>query len=173
MKDKKVENYVAIYEYYLAKYQFIQSKYPGATVHATYAPVTFSSKRVNPKYTKFTISKGDNTLYIEPFLEEKFIFNGKEEMIRVYCQPRRNRLAHIVYDTEIQTKFGWTNKVRKSDKGIITFTPFKDNLSDRNLNDDCWNECRAAIMKYIKDNPNCTLETKNLDHSLKKLMIFN
>lgn len=172
-KDKTVESFVSEYEYWLAKYKFIQDRYPGAIVHPTYYPVTFSHKAVNPKYNKFSIGKGYNTLFIEPYLEEEFEYKGQKEKLRIYCKPRRNRLAHIVYPVvEEKTKFGVKHKVR-ADKGIITFSKFKTNLAARNMNEQCWNECRAAIMKYIQDRPGYKLDDKHLDPSLKKLLVFN
>lgn len=169
MKEKSVEKFVAEYEYYLAKYKFIQEKFPGANVHATYYPVTFSSKLVNPQYTGFNISTGYNTLFIEPYMDVEFEHAGKKENLRVFTSPRRNRLAHIVHPKDPK------NPKQKDWKGkrIIKFTRFKVNMENRNMNDNCWNECRAAIMKFIKDYPGLTLDTKHLDPSLKKLMIFN
>jgi hypothetical protein len=169
MKEKNIDKIVADQEYWLAKYKFIQSKYPGCNVHNSHRPVTFSSKLVNPKYTNFNISKGYNTLFIEPYLDEEFEYKEVKEMLRVFTFPRRNRLAHIVYPKRADDpkRKDWNGK------RTIKFTKFKINLDTRNMGDNCWNECRAAIMKFIKDNSNVTLDTKNLDPSLKKLMIFN
>lgn len=169
MRDKNIDTYVKDYEYWLAKYKFIQSKYPGCNVHAAFYPVTFSSKLVNPKYTKFKIAEGYSTLFIEPYLEEEFEHNGKKEKIQVYCMPRRNRLAHIVYPKST------TNPKEKDYKAkqVIRFTKFKDNLAARNISDDCWNECRVAIMNFIKKYPTCTLDNKHMDKSIKKLLAFN
>ena len=169
MREKNIDKIVSDYEYWLAKYKFIQEKYPGCNVHQFYHPITFSSKLVNPKYTKFNISKGYNTLFIEPYLEEEFEYNGNKEIIQVFSSPRRNRLAHI---TLPKSK---SNPKRKDwgAKRTIIFTKFKSNLGNRNMSDDCWNECRAAIMNFIKDNPNTILDSKHLDPSLKRLLIFN
>jgi len=169
MREKNIDKIVSNYEYWLAKYKFIQEKYPGCNVHQTYSPITFSSKLANPKYTSFSISTGYNTLFIEPYLDEEFEYDGKKELIRVFSSPRRNRLAHIVYAKRADDpkRKDWNAKK------TIKFTKFKANLENRNMSDDCWNECRAAIMKFIKDNPNTNLDTKHLDPSLKKLMIFS
>lgn len=137
-------------------------------MHDFYSPVTFSSPLVNPQYTNFHISTGYNTLFIEPYLEMSFTHNDKEEKIKVFCSPRRNRLAHIVYPKDPLTK----NRNYRGDP-IIKFTKFKFNMGNRKLNDKCWNDCRAAIMKYITDHPKMKLDAKHLDPSLKKLMAFS
>ena len=166
---KNIEKVIDEYEYYLSKLKFIQGKFPGAHVHNTFYPITFSSKLANPQYTNFNISTGYNTLFIEPYLDLEFEYVGKKEDLRVFTSPRRNRLAHIVYPKNPR------NPKRKnySGKKTIKFTKFKINLGNRNMSDTCWNECRAAIMNFIKDNSGCNLDTKYLDPSLKKLLIFN
>lgn len=169
MRENNIDKIVEDYEYWLARYKFIQAKYPGCNVHQAYYPVTFSSKLVNPKYTGFNISTGYNTLFIEPYIDEEFEYKGMKEMLRVFTSPRRNRLAHII----IPKRKDDPKKKDWNGKRIIKFTKFKLNLENRNMSDECWNECRVAIMNFIKDNPGHTLDTKYLDPSLKKLMIFN
>ena len=175
MKDRKITSKIDGLEYWLAKYKWVQERYPDASVHDFYSPVTFSSKLVNPKYTNFTISTSYSTLFIEPYLELEFEYKGKKEMLKIHTSPRRNRLAQIVYPRErplLVNKFGTAVKSKGISKKIIRFTKFKMNMETRNLDDKCWHECRAAIMKYVQDNPGLDLDTKNLDTSLKKLMAF-
>ena len=147
----------------------MQEKYPGCKAHSAKSPVTFSSQLVNPRYTHYNILKGYYTLFIEPYLEEEFEHNGKKEIIQVFSAPRRNKLAYVAWpkDPNNPKRKHWTGK------RTLKFTKFKINLQSRNMNDDCWNECRSAIMKFIKDNPGMNLDKKNLDPSLEKLLIFN
>jgi hypothetical protein len=169
VREKSIDKIVASYEYWLTKYKFVQEKYPGCKVHSSKSPVTFSSQLVNPIYTKYNISKSYNTLFIEPYLEEDFEYGNKKEIIQVFSIPRHNRLAHIVYPNDPNN-----SKIKKyMGKKIIKFTKFKLNLENRNMNDACWNECRSAIMEFIRNNPGMTLDKKHLDPSLEKLLIFS
>lgn len=168
MRTKKITDKISDLEYWLAKYQFVQEKFPGAMVHDFYSPVTFSSPLVNPQYTNFTISTGYHTLFIEPYMEIEWEHKGNKEMLKIHTSPRRNRLAHIVYPRKSSDPKAKDFRAKK----IIKFTKFRINMGNRNLNDKCWHECRAAIMKYIQDNPGLTLDTKHLDPSLQKLMAF-
>jgi len=63
---------------------------------------------------------------------------------------------------------------RKTNKSTISFSKFskdfvryKMKFSDAFLND-----CKQAIFKYIKDNPNDVVDTKNMHVNLKKLLAF-
>jgi hypothetical protein len=169
MKDNGIEKIIGEYEYWLAKYKFLQEKFPRCKVHRTYSPVTFSSNLVNSQYTNFNIETGFNTLFIEAYLEVEFEYNGNKENIKIFTAPRRNKLAHITYPSDPTNP----KQVNWMGKKIIKFTNFKTNMNNRNINDSCWNQCRAAMMKFIKDNPKCDLDDKYLDPSLKKLLVFN
>lgn len=164
-----IDQAIADCEYILAKYRFIQERFPGASVHQSVVPVVFSSKLVNSKYTKFNIHNVYSTLSVEPYLEEEFNFNGTTEIVQIFCSPRRNRLAQIVYPRDPLSPKSRNYRGKR----IIKFTKFKVKLADKNMSDNCWNDCRSAIMKFIKTNHGCDLDIKNLDPSLKKLMAFN
>jgi len=168
MKANTITKLITEYEYYLAKYKFIQEKFPNAKVHTTFSPVTFSSELVNSQYTDFKIIRRYSSLFIEAYMEVEFEYNGNSEFIIVYTSPRKIRLASVGYP-KIKNKGVFSHY---SKKRVIKFSRLKFNMKNNQIKEDCLNECYAAIMKFIGDNPGCDLDDKHLDPRLKKLIGF-
>ena len=144
-------------EYTLAKQKAVLTEFPDAKVHYY---LGFTSKQVNQVYTKFDFEKHYNGLYVLPFCEIKFDWNGKEEIIKVHSVPRANRLVYLSY------------RRRDDNKRIMKFSRMAINMKNNAFRDDLLNACRAEIMNFIKANPGHHLDDKHLEPRLKKLLIF-
>jgi hypothetical protein len=142
----------------LAKYETIIKAFPDAKIHETYYPQTFSSKEVNQNYTKLQFETKYSRLIVMPYSEIEFEFEGAVETIIVHSSPKYNRLAYIPW-------------LRSKEK-VIRFSRVAFNLKNNNFKDDMMNDCRVAIMNFIKDNPNHQLDKKHLEPRLKKLLLF-
>lgn len=145
-------------KYTLAKYEAVAKAFPDARIHETDTPHSFSSKEVNQVYTKLDFNSSYYKLVVIPYAEVEFEYEGKTEMVPVYSSPKYNRLAYIPW--------------RRSGEKIIKFSRVTFNLKNNNFKDDMLNDCRVAIMNFIKKNPGHALEEKHLEPRLKKLMLF-
>lgn len=143
-------------EYELAKQKAIQAKFPEAKVHYFSG---FQSKLVNQNYTKFDFIRKSYGLYVLPYCEVEFIYNGKTEIVKVHSSPKANRLAYLHWNREIRNH-------------IIKFSRVAINLKNNQFKDDMLNSCRAEIMSFIKNNPTLKMDDKHLEPRLKKLLIF-
>jgi hypothetical protein len=142
----------------LAKYEAVIKAFPDARIHETYTPHSFSSKEVNKNYTKLQFTTNYNRLTVMPYSEVEFEFEGNLETVLVHSSPKYNRLAYIP----------WSRDKEK----VIRFSRVAFNLKNNNFKDDMLNDCRVAIMNFIKDNPGHKLDQKHLEPRLKKLILF-
>jgi|SRR5579859_2691551 len=165
-RTKPIQNVILDCDYIVAKYKHIQEKFPNCTVHdpRSYQNIhtSYSSNLVNAQYTNFDFTRGWNTLYVEPYIEIPFEYNGTQELIKINSSPRRKKLAHFTY-----------RRSSVSNKRIMRFFRLKLNLKNNNFKEDMFNHCRSEILKFIRDCPNCELDTTHLDPSLKKLIALN
>lgn len=142
----------------LAKYEAVIKAFPDAKIHETYIPNSFSSKEVNQNYTKLKFEAKYGRLIVMPYSEVEFEFEGNIEVAIVHSSPKYNRLAYTP----------WTRNKEK----IIRFSRVAFNFKNNNFKDDMMNDCRVAIMNFIKDNPGHKLDQKHLEPRLKKLLLF-
>jgi hypothetical protein len=127
--------------------------------------ISFASKKVNQEYTNWNIvAPNAYCIYVEPYIEVEFEYLGKREMIRVYSSPRRNTLASKT----------WVNDKKIGYYGyIIKFSKIRMNLEKRGIaTEKPFNDCKLAIVEFIRKSEDAKLDTKNLDPSLKKLLAF-
>lgn len=163
-----IEEVINNSKYFLAKCEFVKSNFPEVKIsYPTWnrhfqLSVMFSSKLVNSKYEKFNFIKKYNTLYVSPYLELKFDYNGKEELIRINSSPKINKLATVSFK---RNPAGHNRKT-------ISFSRLAINLKNNHFKDDMLNSCCVEIMQFIKANPNCDLDTKHLAPRLAKLLMF-
>jgi len=143
----------------LAIHKFVMEKIPDAKSHNLTSYHGFSAKSVNSSYSNFEFIKGNHVLYVMPFIELDFEYNGIKEKIRVNSSPRIKRLAYVKYS-------------REKNCNIIYFSKLKINLKRNKFKDDLLNACIINILSFIKEHPNHILDEKNLDIRLKKLLIF-
>lgn len=143
-------------EYQLAKHKAVQAAFPDAKVHYS---AGFQSKLVNQNYTKFEFERRYRGLYVLPYCEVKFDFNGKTEIVKVHSKPKANRLLYL----------HWSRDLRNY---IIKFSRVAFNLKNNEFKDDMLAHCRAEIMLFIKNNPSYKMDDKHLEPRLKKLLIF-
>jgi hypothetical protein len=142
----------------LAKYEAVIKVFPDAKIHETYTPHSFSSKEVNQNYTKLKFETKYSRLIVMPYSEIEFEFDGKVETITVHSSPKYNRLAYIPW--------------MRSKEKVIRFSRVAFNLKNNKFKDEMMNDCRVAIMNFIKDNPGHQLDQKHLEPRLKKLLLF-
>lgn len=161
--SKKVNEKIKSLEYSLAKLRFVQSHFPDVTFSQSYGNkdvLLFNAKSVNNSFTKFNFRKDSWNLTLVPYSELSFIYDGKEEIIRVSSSPQNIKLITLSYRTN------------SDGKRIMKFHKFTTNLKKNNFKEDIFNACRAEIMKVIQDNQGFHLDTKNLEPRLKKLLVF-
>lgn len=158
-RTKPLEQSIKETRHTLAKYNAVLAAFPDAKIHETYWPVRFSSKAVNQVYTNLKFEKRYNTLRVMPYCEVEFEFDGKTETVTVNSSPKYSRLAYIPWR-------------RKDEEKVIKFSRVAINLKNNNFKDDMMNDCRVAIMNFIKDNPGYKLDDKHLEPRLKKLLLF-
>ena len=156
-KSKSLQGYIKNIEYSLAKYKFVLSNFPDANIYVTDKYLGFSSKLVNQIYTKYEFVKGFNSIYVVPYYELLFDYNGNAETIRINSLPRTSRLAYMA---------------DHNGKKILKFSKLAANLKNNNFSNNMLNECRVQIMQFVKDTPNCVLDTTHLENRLKKLLLF-
>lgn len=143
-------------EFELAKQKAVQKEFPNAKVHYF---AGFQSKDVNQVYTKFDFERRSYGLWVVPYCEVKFEFNGKTEIVKVHSAPKANRLVYLAWNRELKTQ-------------VMKFSRLAINLKNNQFKDDMLNSCRAEIMTFIKNNPGYKLDDKHLEPRLKKLLIF-
>lgn len=141
----------------LARHKSVLDKFPDAKIHSYGG---YSSRTVNKCYTQYSFISEYSGLYVLPYCEIEFSYQGQEELIKVSSQPTRNRLAYISWHTVA------------NGKRIMKFARFAINQKNNEFKDEMLNNCKAEIMKFIKDNPGCSIDDKHLEPRLKKLILF-
>lgn len=155
-KARFIKDTVKDLELELAKQKAVQAQFPDAKVHY-YAG--FQSKQVNQNYTKFDFESRSYGLFVIPYCEVSFDFDGKTEIVKVYSAPKSNRLAYLQWNVDLRNY-------------VIKFSRVAINLKNNKFKDDMLNACRAEIMGFIKKNPRYKLDDKHLEPRLKKLLVF-
>jgi hypothetical protein len=158
-QPKNIDQAIIDLEKSLFIYKFVKEKIPDAKVHNTQYYHGFSARTVNSNYTNFEFVKGYHTLFVVPFVELEYEYNGLQDYVRVNSSPRSSRLVYISYDRNLKQK-------------VIRFARLKINLKNNNFRDDMLNACRAKILEFIKEHPDCKLDTKHLEPKLKNLLLF-
>lgn len=143
----------------IAVYKFVKEQVPDARVHSTSYYHGFSAKSVNANYTNFEFIKGYNTMFVVPYKELDFDYNGTIEKIRINSSPRSNRLVYTAYS-------------RLERQTTIKFSRLKFNLKNNNFKEDMLSACRLKILEFIQEHPGYKLDTKHLEPRLKKLLLF-
>jgi hypothetical protein len=145
----------------LAKLQAVAAIFPNASIGST---GLFSDAQVNKNYTNFKFESYYNSLYVLPYYEVPYTFDGIEYTINVYSRPRRNRLAksNIIFN-----KNGVLTRERE-----ISFCKFSVNLKNNNFKLDLLESCKLEVMKFIRSYPNAKIDMKHLDPRLQKLLIL-
>lgn len=168
MTWRKIEEVIAEHEEVIARYRFLREKLPDIQINRTSWRVIYSSKSVNSSYTNFRPVTGHSCIYMEPYLEIGYpLPNGEEQIIPVYGSPRKIKLAYLAYPKDPITK-GFNYKAKR----VIKFCRLRHNLKQHQIKDECFHECRAAIIKFIQKYPTLAMDDKWLDPSLKKLLAF-
>lgn len=157
-KPRPIVDLVKETEYTLAKYKAVHAAFPDARCNYY---VEFNDKSVNQKYTQYSFEKSYNGLYVIPYCEVQLEHDGKEEIIKVHSQPRRNKLVHLTWRTDPTSK-----------KRIMKFARVSINMKNNNFKEEMLNSCKAEIMLFVKDHPGYHLDTKHLEPRLKKLLLF-
>src|SRR5512135_3724533 len=98
-RTKLIGDTVRDLEYQLAKHKAVQAVFPDAKVHH-YAG--FQSKLVNQNYSKFDFERRYRGLYVVPYCEIKFDFDGKTEIIKVHSKPKASRLVYLQWSRELK-----------------------------------------------------------------------
>lgn len=159
-KARLITDTVKELEYQLAKQKAVQAEFPNAQVHYF---AGFQSKLVNLNYTKFSFEKRSGYrsqgLYVIPYCEVKFTFDGKTEIVKVHSAPRASRLVYLQWNRNLGTY-------------VMRFSRVAFNLKNNEFKDEMLNSCRAEIMGFIKNNGSYKMDDKHLEPRLKKLLVF-
>src|SRR5574338_368976 len=86
-------------EYQLAKHKAVQAAFPDTKVHYS---AGFQSKLVNQNYTKFDFERRRRGLYVIPYCEVQFEFDGKTEIVKVHSKPKANRLLYLQWNRDLR-----------------------------------------------------------------------
>jgi len=151
-----VKDTVKDLEFELAKHKAVQSQFPDAKFRHY---VGFQSKQVNQNYTKFEFERRPRGLFVLPYYEVDFTFNGKTEIVKVYAAPRASRLIYLKWNVALKNY-------------VMKFSRFAINLKNNNFRGDIVNDCRTEVMSFIKNNPSYKLDDRHLEPRLKKLLVF-
>lgn len=160
MAKKTISDHVADTELLLAKYKLVQEKFPDATM-CYYDPNRYASKKINTEYTQLEFVPSSWNLTVSPYTELKLEHKGKIEIIRIDSLPRRNRLVTVSWRVD-----------KATNKRAIRVSRFAYNLKKNHFNEELLNKCRVEVMQFIKNTADVSLDTKNLEPRLKKLLMF-
>lgn len=156
-------------EYNLAKIKAVKAIFPDAIFSSS----GYADKSVNKDYTHWDFEDNHSGLVALPYYLLPFEFNGQQENIKIRSIPRRNTM---IYKNHPYQHFipGIINKPNgpNTSLGTLSFSKFFTNMKNREFKEDMLQDCRSRIMKFIADNPKYTLDIKNLDPRLKKLLSF-
>jgi len=176
LKSKLVSDCIDNQEYLLAKLKFVNLYFPDAKYHHDYYPyykriatglpslnLSFSSKLVNTNYNSLDFVTKYSTLYVAPIHKLTFSYTQKGEVkteeIIVHSAPKLNRLAYTAWQGGPKGK-------------EIRFSRFTFNMKGHEFDEEIFNSCRGAIMKFIQQNPGLPINEKHLEPKLKKLLVF-
>lgn len=167
-RNTPISSVVTEAEYITAKYKFVFEHFPDCKIQKSFnefiaSKPVFISKMVNNCYTHLDFIRGYSCLNVIPYCKLDFTHNDKTETITINSSPKRSRLVRVATRRNSETK-AW--------ESIIKFSRLAINLKNNNFDDKMLNECRAHIMTFIKNNPQCKLDNKHLEPRLKKLLIF-
>lgn len=157
-RARDIQDYIKEAEYMVAKHKAILSVFPDTKIAGF---MNYISKSVNNKYTKLLFTQSYSGLFVVPYCEIPFTYEGKTEIIRIHSSPRFNRLAYLSYKKEPISR-----------KRIMKFSRMTINFKNNNFKGEMLNSCRAEIMKFIAEHPGFHLDTKHLEPRLKKLLMF-
>jgi hypothetical protein len=141
----------------IAKYKAVHAAFPDARI-TSYED--FYSKTVNSTYTSYSFIRAYNGLYVCPFSEVAYTYDGQEEYVKVHSSPKSSKLVHLTWERT------------PTNKKIMRFARFAFNQKNHNFKEEMLNACKAEIMDFIKENPGYHLDTKHLEPRLKKLLLF-
>jgi len=137
----------------LTRHQAIQKDFPDARYHYYNG---FSSKDVNQKYTNWYFDRRGYAVYIAPYCEVNFNFDGDDHMVKVHSSPMTSKLAYISWNKH----------------NTIRFSRLTINLKTHAFKEDMLNACQTEIMAFIKSKPGYKIDDKHLIPRLKKLIAF-
>ncbi len=144
-------------EFELAKQKAVLKEFPNAKIHHS---TGFQSKEVNQGYSGFDfIRRRGRGVWVVPYSEISFEYEGKTEKLKIHAMPRASRLVYIQWN-------------RTQRNYVIKFSKFSVNIKHNEFREDLFNHCRAEVMSFIKENPGYKMDDKHLEDRLKKLLIF-
>ncbi len=156
-------------EYNLAKIKAIKAIFPEALFSSSSG---YADKSVNKEYTNWDFEDNYSGLVALPYYLLSFEFNGKQEDVKIRSIPRRNTMIYKNHTYNWSTNNFGNPVPTPPSSGTLSFSKFFTNMKNREFKEDMLQDCRTRIMKFISDNPKYTLDTKNLDSRLKKLLLF-
>lgn len=118
----------------------------------------YSSKSVNKLYNKWEINdEYDTWLSIQAYYEVPFIYEDKQEIIKVYSQPKISTLAQVL---------NWNKS--------IYFPKFKIKIRGNELSKLLVKDCHVAMAKFLTKNSslNYKVDDQYLHSKIKKLMVY-
>lgn len=156
-----IDDFILSHEYELEKFKFIKSEFSNCKVFKTNKKLFFTSSKVNSIYSNFELKKNYSGLSILPYVDLPFKFDGHDEPVRVYSNPRVNRLLSISYRIDPVVK-----------KRIIKIHKYFINLKKNKFKDQIFKSCGEEILNIISSKPDFHVDYSNLDPKLKKLLMY-
>src|SRR5215469_15163931 len=97
---RPIKNAIQDLEYQLARHNAVLSAFPQAQVNCH---SEFQSKDVNRNYTnfEFELREKGKELYVLPYCEVEFIYDGRTEIIKIHSMPKANRLVYVNWNIDL------------------------------------------------------------------------
>lgn len=181
---KSIDEIIRFNKYYLAKCEFVQKhfsdikvsryynttsifniskKYGNQTYSSLHPPlIEFSSTTINSNFTNVEFCIKYNTLYVTTYSYLEFTYDGKDELIPIFCRPKQNKIAC--------TQRIFIRNAKPQDK--IIFSSYVKKFAKNNFKDDLLKQSRSHIIKFIEKFSNYEIDKSNLDDKVKQLLIF-
>lgn len=161
-------------EYQLSKVKFVHSYFSDVQCNYDYsksddkAVMKFYSKTVNSDFEKIEFESVYNTLCAIPYSELTFVYNNKEESIKILPIPSKIVLAKKRY-----RRAPLPNKPYNYEE-IIRFSRFTINNKKNAFNQDkLYQDCMVAIVNFVNQYKDIKTDVKHLDPRLRKLLAFS
>lgn len=168
MSIRKLVDSIEKLNYDLAMQTAVFKAFPNAKIHrfdsvnyrrSNFGQVEFTDKSVNQIYNKFEFEKNSQGVWVVPYCEVQFEFNGKIETVKVHSSPKKKRLVYL----------SWNRKINNY---IIKFSRIAINFKNNDFKEDILNHCRAEMMEFVRSNGKYKIDDTHLEPRLKKLLVF-
>ena len=122
-----------------------------------------TSVKANQIHDKYEFETDYTGLYIIPYLESEFEYDGAKHTVKIFCKPRKHRLIYrmIKYSSPAGPK-----------ETILSFTKINIKIKSANLKESFFKASKKEILKYIAAHPAAKLDKTHLDPQMERMLSF-